>query len=324
MVLAGGLQVITSRVVLDVLVWLGFLSAVWTPPHWMNTMTMLSTAITALATSGPTSRWTLTFPMAPLVLLQLLRRMITLFRQNRKINGTADLLIRYSCCFWIVVSIIFSILFPPLALPKAQAGGPYAVGAVRFFVPLSNATTCNDSSSSCGSFGNHSHVQARLLYPTKFLNEEGESSSATMPYLSPSLALEFLRESMKIAGPPPLKTYDWLMHHWLLTELPIQPHAKLLDAGQATAAAFPVVVYSHGLIGSADLYSYQAMSLASQGVLVLMVNHLDGSAPVAERHDGSRIKFDSDIVQLYFDGKKEEYARKCSEKEGQRVRERNN
>ena len=124
---------------------------------------------------------------------------------------------------------------------------------------------------------------------------------------------------MKIAGPPPLKAYDWLMHHWLLAELPIQMHAPLLSASEK--AGFPVVVYSHGLMGSADLYSYQAMSLASQGMLVLMVNHLDGSAPVAEKHDGSRIMYDYDIIELWKEGKHEEYARERRSRTDWRVHE---
>lgn len=129
-----------------------------------------------------------------------------------------------------------------------------------------------------------------------------------MPYLSPSLAMDFLRESMKAAAPPELKPYDWLMHHWLLTELPVQKHATLLPASEKEQ--FPLVAYSHGLMGNSELYSYQAVSLASQGVLVLMVNHLDGSAPIAEHHDGSRVPYNHDLINLYKAGKELEYTRK--------------
>jgi hypothetical protein len=63
------------------------------------------------------------------------------------------------------------------------------------------------------------------------------------------------------------------------------------------------------------------MSLASQGMLVLMVNHLDGSAPVAEKHDGSRVLYDYDIIELWKDGKHEEYARERRSRTEWRVHE---
>eukprot|EP00797_Seminavis_robusta_P023670 Sro390_g132960.2 (483) ;mRNA; r:58774-60222 len=238
--------------------------------------------------------------MAPIIVLQILRRQGSKLRASR--------ILCYTSLLMVLMSIAASILFPPLQLPQVQSGGPYDVGAVSFFLPIQQEET-----DSCDMF-NHTHVPVRLLYPTIRSND---SSDKTTPYLSPSLAMEFLQESMKAAAPPPLKPYDWLMHHWLLTELPIQKHAALVP--QTTK--FPLVVYSHGLMGNADIYSYQAMSLATQGMLVLMINHLDGSAPVAEHHDGSKITFDYDTLQLWKDGKKKEYTRERQRQTEWRARE---
>jgi platelet-activating factor acetylhydrolase len=298
MVLAGGLRVIYSRVLLDALAWAGLVYAAWTPiSNVENAVALIMAAALTLATCGLTSRWTVTFPMAPFILLQMLRRSAENIQDSN--------LLCYVSIMLMVISIGLSVLFPPLQIPAAQAGGPYAVGAVNFFLPLpkKNDTTAN------GAALEHTHVQARLLYPTN-PTKSTFGSANRVPYMPPSIAIEFLKESMKVAGPAPLKTFDWLMHHWLLAELPIQTHAPLLDA--AEKSTLPVVVYSHGLMGNADLYSYQTLSIASQGMLVLVVNHLDGSAPVAEKHDGSRVMYDYDIIELWKDKKYTEYAGKWS------------
>jgi Platelet-activating factor acetylhydrolase, isoform II len=290
MVFAGGLEVIPLRVLLDILAWIGMSYAIWNPPHWKNSLILVSTVWMVLANSGPTSRWTTTFPMAPLVTLQFFRRTGSQLSNSR--------LLYYMSLLFVLLSVGLSLLFPPLQLPRAQAGGPYAVGAVDFFLPME---TTGPGEETCSLF-NHTQVQVKLLYPTN------STDKATMPYLSPSIALEFLQESFKAAAPPELKPYDWLLHHWLLAELPAQRHASLLPASEKEQ--FPLVAYSHGLMGNADLYSYQAVSLASQGVLVLMVNHLDGSAPVAEHVDGTRVTYNHDLIQIWKDGKELEYTRK--------------
>lgn len=295
--LAGGLQVIPSRILLDVVAWMSLSYTIWTPAKMGNTLTLAVTVAMILVTSGMTKRWPITFPLLPLVLLQVPRRFGSGIEKSRFVKYTSTLL--------VVVSVGLSLLFPPLQLP--QVGGPYAIGGVNFFLPIDISSVA--LSDTCPVTFNHSHVLVKLLYPTSLKADTQTSGIGnTMPYLLPSLAVEFLQESMKAAAPPPLKAYDWLMHHWLLTELPIQQNATLLDS--ATKEKFPLVVYSHGLMGNADIYSYQAMSLASQGNLVLMVNHLDGSAPVAEHADGQRVTFDYDIVQLWKDGKEVEYVRK--------------
>lgn len=289
MVFAGGLEVIPSRVLLDVAAWIGLSYSIWTATHWKNSVAFLGTVCMVIMTSGPTSRWPVSFPMAPIVAIQTIRRFGKL--QNSK-------LLKFLSFFLVAISVGLAVLFPPLQLPRAQAGGPYSVGAVDFFLPIDPAKA--QGQDVCSLF-NHTQVRARLLYPTHSTEQN------KMPYLHPSLAIEFLQESMKAAAPPELKAYDWLLHHWLLAELPAQRHAGLMPSSEKET--FPLVVYSHGLMGNYDLYSYQAMSLATQGVLVLMLNHLDGSAPIAEHKDGSRITFDYDIVQLWKDGKEEEYVR---------------
>ena len=144
---------IYSRLCLDVLAWVGLVYSSWTPvTNAANITVLISTILVTLATCGPTSRWPVTFPMAPFNVIQLMRRIYDNFHYSSWICFLSILL--------VLISIILSILFPPLQMPKAQAGGPYAVGAVNFFVPLRQI-----DGNTKGVF-DHTHVQARLLYPT--------------------------------------------------------------------------------------------------------------------------------------------------------------
>ena len=59
MVFAGGLEVIPSRVLVDVIAWVGMSYSIWTPPRWKNSIALLFTVCMILATSGATSRWTI-------------------------------------------------------------------------------------------------------------------------------------------------------------------------------------------------------------------------------------------------------------------------
>lgn len=309
--LVGGLHVIPSRVFLDLISWFGLIHIIWTPVssssvsrlRMSNAFALAFTVSFILATCGMTKRWTITFPLFPLVLLQLSRQTIW--------NVEASRIIKYLSTFLVFVSMGLSLLFPPLKLPEV-VGGPFAIGGVEFYLPIDASLPFKTSAAedlTCSVSFDHSHVQVKLLYPTALKGDDSmDVKGNTMPYLSPSLALEFLQQSMIAGAPPPLKSFDFLMHNWLLTEIPVQQNAPLVS--KATKGKLPLVVHSHGLMGNADVYSYQAMSLASQGMLVLMVNHLDGSAPVADHFNGTRVTYDHDMVQLWIDGKEEEYVRK--------------
>ncbi|TYZ67631.1 hypothetical protein PybrP1_011408 [[Pythium] brassicae (nom. inval.)] len=56
------------------------------------------------------------------------------------------------------------------------------------------------------------------------------------------------------------------------------------------AKRWPLVVFSHGLGGTIDIYSAVTQQLASDGNIVVVVNHCDGSAAVTRMADG-RIEY---------------------------------
>ncbi|KAI4216662.1 MAG: hypothetical protein LQ351_001151 [Letrouitia transgressa] len=64
------------------------------------------------------------------------------------------------------------------------------------------------------------------------------------------------------------------------TTIPAIDNAKLLRP-PTTTQRWPVMVFSHGLGGSKNAYSYLLGSLASHGMVVVAPDHRDGSAPVS-------------------------------------------
>jgi platelet-activating factor acetylhydrolase len=60
----------------------------------------------------------------------------------------------------------------------------------------------------------------------------------------------------------------------------------------------PVIIYSHGLGGHADIYSYQTHTLAAQGYVVLTLTHADGSSPFLVYPDGTKREYDYEPQRL--------------------------
>jgi pimeloyl-ACP methyl ester carboxylesterase len=107
-----------------------------------------------------------------------------------------------------------------------------------------------------------------------------------------------------MAAPPPIDAWAWFLDNWKLIRLDSK-----LNAQPISGKKFPIVAYSHGLGGSAIIYSHQTRSLAANGHIVISVDHTDGSAPVVMKKDGSIVLLDTAPIQIFLDGKREEYAR---------------
>jgi hypothetical protein len=107
------------------------------------------------------------------------------------------------------------------------------------------------------------------------------------------------RNHEKHGAPPPLQTYDWMLHQWRLTQIDAKKHAQPLGGTTTTTATaltttttntkntdtkdmkWPLIFHSHGLGGNSEMYSYQTRSLAANGYVVVVIDHSDnGSAPV--------------------------------------------
>ena len=292
MVLWGGLRPIASRVFLDSLA-LG----VWVygarqqqqqqqQPHDNDNhqqaavrsyLWILVSCIFTISTAGNlTNRWPLTLPMVPFLVLQGIRRVIPApppaprddakNKKKRKWLHYVHMLLTTLSFVCILTAAALCILFPAVELPPTE--GPYNVGKVDLFLPMPAAATST-------------YVWVRLLYPTI-------ESPMPLPYLTPATATEYCYHSMNFGAPAPLNQFDWILHTWRLTERMERDGASLLD----TAEPLPVIVYSHGLGGHADIYSYQTHRLAAQGNVVVTITHADGSSPALTQPDGSTREFD--------------------------------
>jgi len=66
-----------------------------------------------------------------------------------------------------------------------------------------------------------------------------------------------------------------------------QHGVAVAKSGSSGNEAFPVVLFSHGLFGTLDMYKTFCASLAREGYIVVAPEHEDGSAMCAYRADGS-------------------------------------
>ncbi|KAL3658753.1 hypothetical protein V7S43_016124 [Phytophthora oleae] len=129
-------------------------------------------------------------------------------------------------------------------------------------------------------------VECRIFYPST--NEiRKNNNGAVVPYLHHG------RHLMKGLGVF-AKMPAWLFHNMSNAHL-----AAFQDAPVATAPTssqrWPVVIFSHGLAGSLELYSYVNQELASHGFVVVVPNHCDGSACVCSPEPG-RVEYYQQIT----------------------------
>lgn len=292
MVIWGGLRPIFGQVVIDTLSLFGFSVTVYTKDPKFSSGTLVTTcSFTMLASGNLTNRWTIIFPMIPIVILHILRQATS--------NNIIHRIIIVFSSFFIVMAGLLSVLFPAVELPPLR-NAPYNVGMVDVFLPISfELPTSMDNAVEDICPRGQDHVSVRFLYPT--LEESGY-----IPYLRQETSDVFCEETMIAGAPDPLKRFGWMLHTWKLTQIKAKLHAEplQLDLG------LPIIVFSHGLGGNADMYAYQTMALAAHGYLVVVIDHSDGSAPVVPRKDGIPLRRnDSHVELLEMEGKLELFRR---------------
>ena len=74
-------------------------------------------------------------------------------------------------------------------------------------------------------------------------------------------------------------TASYLLQHLHWINLRAYRNAQLSDPPTSNGR-WPVTVFSHGLAGSRNAYSYICGNLASYGTIVIALDHRDGSSPV--------------------------------------------
>ncbi|KZT13050.1 uncharacterized protein LAESUDRAFT_754072 [Laetiporus sulphureus 93-53] len=179
--------------------------------------------------------------------------------------------------------------------------GRYPVGATTFAIPLNDPQVIGSGKLRRPS-GNVTREPALLLeevvftafYPADISNP---SVDGTPP--------EKLRKSMEWVPKPVRETMHGYAHFakspfWMSEvfmsfvasrlKLPVYPNVPLLDRASCSEdphAQWPLVFFSHGLSGTRTTYSHLCIRLASQGKVVLAMEHRDGTAPVVMSHFAS-------------------------------------
>ncbi|CAJ1950558.1 unnamed protein product [Cylindrotheca closterium] len=300
----GGLRPILSHVIIDSWTLFGLGYVVVTKPSTGKAFLLVVIAALSVFFTGSsfTNRWSITFPMIPLLALQLVIRPIV-YRsaqkngQNRSLCGTY--MVGLPSILLVLIAAALAVLFPAIELPLAFPS-KYNVGVVDVFLPA-------DIVYKTDAPGVHQdarkktvdHVTVRILYPTL------EEPNDPVYQLKPETAEHFCYETMKYGAPPPLRKYDWMLHNWRLAKLPATRNAPPTMSNNEQP--FPIVAFSHGLGGNAEIYSYQTLSLAASGHVVVVVEHTDGSGPVVSRQDGTVLLRQTRVEEDWHNGDLENY-----------------
>ncbi|KIL91332.1 hypothetical protein FAVG1_04947 [Fusarium avenaceum] len=159
-------------------------------------------------------------------------------------------------------------LSPIPAFPEYT--GPYKVGTVDVEIPVSEL----EAPSAAPEDTDKIHtVQYRMFYPAV-----AESNEKRISWL-PNPQRQHLVAYTKFLGIGPMlaEFLSFLPRHLHYTTIPAHKNAKLLESSTENKR-WPTMIFSHGLGGCRNSYSYVAGSLASHGIVVICPEHRDGSA----------------------------------------------
>lgn len=174
---------------------------------------------------------------------------------------------------WLVEGVLYKI---------AVAGVIFTAVLVLIF-PYPDLSELHGEYKSIGvTVGRFGGIECRVLYP----------SAKTPSSLSPDMRAPFLHhgehvlKGMSVFSGVPQWVFGCLRSGFLAA-LPNAPVAiPDVATGDNNEKKWPLVIFSHGMGGSIDLYSVVTQQLASDGNVVVVVNHCDGSASVTRTEDG--------------------------------------
>lgn len=152
--------------------------------------------------------------------------------------------------------------------------GPYDVGTIDVEVPCADlpqpsATVPEDATST---------VSFRVFYPC---HKPGKSESARPVRWIPQPQKATMHALMSFlgAGAKTAAVLSWLPQNLFWIKIPAYRNARILEP-KTSNGRWPVTVFSHGLAGSRNAYSYICGDMASKGMVVIALDHRDGSSPV--------------------------------------------
>jgi platelet-activating factor acetylhydrolase len=121
-------------------------------------------------------------------------------------------------------------------------------------------------------------VECRVFYPVAY-DASAFDATKRVPYVHHG---ELLARGLSIAGKAPQWFFQPLYSAYYLAAIPDAPSATPSEH----TGGWPLVVFSHGLGGSLEIYATIVQELASRGMVVAVLNHCDGSASITRHADG--------------------------------------
>lgn len=151
--------------------------------------------------------------------------------------------------------------------------GPYAVGTVDVEIPTSDLPSPADAPEDA-----QPTIAFRMFYPcVKPGKNEADRAVRWIPQPQRATLQSFAK--FLGLGPKAATLASWVSQQLYWIKLPAHRNAKLLEPPTGSGR-WPVTVFSHGLAGSRNVYSQICGDLASNGMIVIALDHRDGSSPI--------------------------------------------
>ncbi|KAF2215752.1 hypothetical protein CERZMDRAFT_81873 [Cercospora zeae-maydis SCOH1-5] len=162
--------------------------------------------------------------------------------------------------------------------------GPYQVGTVDVEIPAADLPSpCQTPEHAAET------ISFRIFYPC----HTPDPSHATRPVRwipNPQRpTMRAFAHFLGVKNPKVASLISWMPQQLYWISLPAHRNAKLLDP-PTRHGRWPVAVFSHGLAGSRNAYSYVCGDMASNGMVVIALDHRDGSSPIQYVRETSSTK----------------------------------
>lgn len=165
----------------------------------------------------------------------------------------------------------FSSLSPVNTFPAYK--GKYEVGTVDVEIPVSELPAASDAPD-----GAVKTVAFRIFYPCQKPGK-GDTHRPVRWIPQPQKQTINAFATFLGAGSKLASFISFLPQQLFWIKLPAHRNAEILDP-PTDSKRWPVTMFSHGLAGSRNTYSYICGDMASNGMVVIAMDHRDGSSPI--------------------------------------------
>jgi len=161
---------------------------------------------------------------------------------------------------------------PIVSFPKYH--GSYEVGTVDVEIPAADLPAPSDAPD-----GAAPTIAFRIFYPCVKPSSADQDRPVRWIPQPQRATIRAFANFIGVKSPRMANLISYMPQQLYWITLPAHRNAKLLDPPTSNGR-WPVTFFSHGLAGSRNAYSYVCGDLASQGMIVIALDHRDGSSPI--------------------------------------------